>query len=459
MQIVQVLAGFSLGQADLLRRAMGKKKAAILMAQKENFLAGTAARGIDDQLANQIFDLLTHFADYGFNKSHSAAYAWVAWQTAYLKANYPAEFMAAMLTSIMDNTDKVSAYIEQCRRMGIKILPPDINASQVNFSVDDGSIRFGLAAIKNVGEGVLSVMVGEREKSGPFSSLMDFCSRVDMHAINKRHIENFIRCGCFDSLGYRRSQLLHVADRVVDSAVALQREQSTGQLGLFGEEEVQEAAEIKLPDMPEASSDILLGWEKEITGFYITGHPLDKYRDKISGLTPIERVLAGEIPDKKKIKLAGIIRECVRRTTRKGDMMCFLRLEDYTHSIRVVVFPKVFYPAMHNTEPDTPVVIIGRVDFSDDERDKIQFIADSIIAMDEYLPDYYLGLHPEQEKPEIYRAMQEIFQQHHGNCVVYIYYYGSKRLTMNEKKYWLDGSPEAIGKLKKLLGDENVRQR
>lgn len=459
MQIVQVLAGFSLGQADLLRRAMGKKKAAILMAQKENFLKGTAEKGIDDDLAVRIFDLLTHFADYGFNKSHSAAYAWVAWQTAYLKANYPAEFMAAMLTSIMDNTDKVSSYIEQCRHMDIEILPPDINASQVNFSVDKGAIRFGLAAIKNVGEGALSVMVTEREKNGEFTSLMDFCTRVDMHAINKRHIENFIRCGCFDSLGYRRSQLLQAAPRIIDAAAAVQKEQATGQLGLFGEEEVQEAAEIKLPDIPEASKDILLAWEKEITGFYITGHPLDKYRDKISGLTPISQVVEGQVPDKKKIKLAGTIRECVRRTTKKGDMMCFLRLEDYSHNIRVVVFPKVFYASMHNTEPDTAVVIIGRVDFSDDERDKIQLVADSIIPMEEYMPDYYIALRPEQEKTEIYQALQEIFQQHHGNCVVYIYYYGTKKLTMNEKKYWLDGSQEAVDKIKKLLGEDNIRQR
>lgn len=459
MQIVQVLAGFSLGQADLLRRAMGKKKAAILMAQKENFLKGTQQRGIDDRLAERIFDLLTHFADYGFNKSHSAAYAWVAWQTAYLKANYPEEFMAAMLTSIMDNTDKVSSYIEQCRHMGIKILPPDINASQVNFSVDKGGIRFGLAAIKSVGETALSVMVAEREKNGAFSSLMDFCNRVDMHAINKRHIENFIRCGCFDSLGYRRAQLLQVVSKVVDAAVTLQKEQNTGQIGLFGDEEVQEAADIKLPDIPEAPGDVMLSWEKEITGFYITGHPLDKYRDKISGLTPIGQVLAGEIPDKKKIKLAGTVRECVRRTTKKGDMMCFLRLEDYSHNIRVLVFPKIFYASMHNTEPDTAVVIIGRVDVSGDEREKIQFIADSIIPMDEYLPDYYIALRPEQEKPEIYKALQEIFLQHHGNCVVYIYYYGTKKLTMNEKKYWLDGSQEAVNKIKKLLGDDNVRQR
>ncbi|MCI6869764.1 MAG: DNA polymerase III subunit alpha, partial [Selenomonadales bacterium] len=208
MQIVQVLAGFSLGQADLLRRAMGKKKHSILMAQKENFLKGTKERGLTDELANHIFDLLTHFADYGFNKSHSAAYALVAWQTAYLKAHYPAEFMAAMLTSVVDTTDKVSIYIEQCRRMGIKILPPDINASGDVFTVDNGAIRFGLAAVKSAGDAAVSNIIKVREGEGRFETLLDFCNKVDMRAVNKRVIENLIKCGAFDSLGAKRAQLL-----------------------------------------------------------------------------------------------------------------------------------------------------------------------------------------------------------------------------------------------------------
>ncbi|MBQ1855581.1 MAG: DNA polymerase III subunit alpha, partial [Anaerovibrio sp.] len=229
MQIVQVLAGFTLGQADLLRRAMGKKKAAILMAQKENFLKGCDSNGIDADLANKIFDLLTHFADYGFNKSHSAAYAYVAWQTAYLKANYPEEFMAAMLTSVMDTTDKVSVYIEQCRRMGIAVLPPDINASSVNFSVDGNAIRFGLAAVKNVGDAALQNLEEERSNGGPFTSLTDFCLRIDMRTINKRVIESLIKCGAFDSIGARRSQLLEVLSKTVDAAAVSQKDKATGQ--------------------------------------------------------------------------------------------------------------------------------------------------------------------------------------------------------------------------------------
>ena len=459
MQIVQVLAGFSLGQADLLRRAMGKKKAAILMAQKENFLQGTRQKGIDDSLAERIFELLEHFADYGFNKSHSAAYAWVAWQTAYLKANYPADFMAAMLTSVMDNTDKVSQYIEQCKRMGIRILPPDINASQVNFSVDKGAIRFGLAAIKNVGEAALSVMMAEREKGGSFLSLMDFCSRVDFHAVNKRSVENFIRCGCFDSLGTKRAQLLAVFPSVSEAAAMVQRDRANGQMGLFDAEEVRQVAEIKLPDIPEAEPEVLIGWEKEITGFYITGHPLDKYQAKLAGLTPVSKVMEGQVPDGSKVRLGGIVVECIRRTTKKGDMMCFLRLEDYTNTIRVVVFPKVFYSRINLSEQDRRIVVFGKVDFSDDERDKIQLIAEDIISLEDYQPDYYIALRPEQEKPEIFDSLRRIFQKHHGSRVVYMYFYGSKKLIKNEKRYWLDGSAEAEAEIRKLLGEGSLKSR
>lgn len=457
MQIVQVLAGFSLGQADLLRRAMGKKKAAILMAQKENFLRGTRKKGIEDNLANHIFELLEHFADYGFNKSHSAAYAWVAWQTAYLKANYPAEFMAAMLTSVMDNTDKVSQYIEQCRRMGIRILPPDINASLINFSVNGASIRFGLAAIKNVGEAALSVMVEERDRGGAFASLMDFCSRVDFHAINKRSVENFIRCGCFDSLGAKRSQLLAVFPRVSEAAAAVQRDRENGQMGLFAAEEVRQVADIRLPDMPEVLPETMVAWEKEITGFYITGHPLDKYRKKLEELTSIGEVVTGQVSDGSRVRLGGVVLECVRRSTKKGDMMCFLRLEDYTHNIRVIVFPKVFYNRLNLTEPDSNIVVFGRVTYSEDERDKIQLIADDIVSLEDYNRNYYIAVRPEQEKPEIYERLREIFRQHHGSYVVYMYFYGTKKLIKNEKRYWLDGSGEAEKEIRALLGDDSLK--
>jgi DNA polymerase-3 subunit alpha len=456
MQIVQVLAGFTLGQADLLRRAMGKKKAAILMAQKENFLKGCEANGIDADLANKIFDLLTHFADYGFNKSHSAAYAYVAWQTAYLKANYPEEFMAAMLTSVMDTTDKVSVYIEQCRRMGIAVLPPDINASSVNFSVDGPAIRFGLAAVKNVGDAAMQNLEEERAAGGPFTSLMDFCSRIDMRTINKRVIESLIKCGAFDSIGAKRSQLLEVLSQTVDAAAVAQKDKASGQLGLFDDEEINGVSEIKLKDIPEVDRSTMLLWEKEITGFYITGHPLDEYADIINGFTGIGDILSGKLKDGKTVKMGGMVVSAKRIATKKGDTMCFLEVEDFSHSIEVVVFPKVFYSCVNSLEPDSAVMIAGKINYTDDG---IKLLADRVCLLRDYKPDIYLAISAAHENEAVYKAVKNVLTTHQGDHVVFIYYSDRKKLIKTERAMWMDGSEEAIALLKEILGDDCVKSR
>lgn len=456
MQIVQVLAGFSLGQADLLRRAMGKKKAAILMAQKENFLSGCAGNGLDADLAVKIFDLLTHFADYGFNKSHSAAYALVAWQTAYLKAHYPEEFMAAMLTSIMDTSEKVSIYIDQCRHMGISVLPPDINASSINFSVDRNAIRFGLAAVKNVGEAALRSLEEERRKDGPFTSLMDFCNRIDMRSINKRVIESLIKCGAFDSLGFRRSQLLDVLSQTVDAAATTQKDRMTGQLGLFDDEELYEASEINPRDIPEVDKSTMLAWEKEITGFYITGHPLDEYSDTLKSLAGINAILSGNIMDGKNVKVGGMIISAKRIATKKGDTMCFIELEDFTHSIEVVVFPRVFYENVNLLEPDVPVMISGKVNHTDEG---YKIIADRICLLSEYKADYYLAISSAQENDAVFKAIKDVLSTHSGDHVVYIFYSDKKQLLKTDKSFWFDGSKEAVDLLKEILGEDSVKKR
>ena len=251
MQIASVLGGFSLGQADLLRRAMGKKKHDVLEAQKETFLEGAMAKGLDKKLAEEIFELMAHFADYGFNKSHSAAYALVAYQTAYLKAHYPQEFMAAMLSSVMGTNDKIGFYIERCKYMGIDVLPPDVNASLASFSVDENAIRFGLAAVKNVGENAIVNLINARQDKGAFTSLVDFCTKVDMRVVNKRVIESLIKCGAFDSFGNKRSQLFNILEKAVEVAAQKQKDELTGQLGLFGEVEMQQVDDISLPNIPE----------------------------------------------------------------------------------------------------------------------------------------------------------------------------------------------------------------
>ena len=456
MQIVQVLAGFSLGQADLLRRAMGHKQPELLMKQKADFLAGTKKNGIDDSLAEKIFELLFHFANYGFNKSHSAAYALVAWQTAYLKAHYPPEFMAAMLSSVMDFNDKVSVYIEQCRRMGIPILPPDINASSATFSVDGKAIRFGLAAVRNVGEAAINELETVRKKGGAFKSLLDFCSRVDLRIVNKRVVESLIKCGAFDSLKNYRSQLLAVLDSVINLALRAQKDMSHGQIGLFEDDAADAALEVALPDIKEEIPAQLLAWEREITGFYITGHPLDKYQTVLDRLPAIGRVLSGEAKERQLVRVAGLVANAKRIATKKGDTMCFITLEDYTHSIEVIAFPKVFYEHMNLLTVDTPLVIEGRVNLTDTGA---KILADQIWSLDTYCSDYYITIRDEQASEENFQALRQIFSQHHGEHIVYLYMVDKQQRIKTEPQYWLDDSLQATAEIEGLFGKGSVRQR
>lgn len=451
MQIVQVLAGFSLGQADLLRRAMGKKKHEILLAQKENFLKGCAQNQIDADLATTIFDLLTHFADYGFNKSHSAAYALVAWQTAYLKAHYPAEFMAAMLTSIMD-TQKVPRYIELARRMELEILPPDINASMANFSVDHEAIRFGLAAVRNVGDAAIASIVEARQADGRFKSLLDFCKRIDTSTINKRMLESLIKCGAFDSLGAKRSQLLAIMDAAMSEAQREKRDAMNGQLGLFGED-IGETYALKLPDIPEASMPERLNWEKENTGFYITGHPLDEFRASLKNLPTIEFIQHGGVKDKQIVRIGGMVTEAKRITTRKGDTMCFLTIEDYTERLEVTVFPRVFYVNTAVLVPDMPLIIQGRVDVDDDAG--VKLLADKVWNLKEYKSEYYLKLSA-TAADEVKQELKELIKKHAGDHTIYLHQGSWRKLPA---EYRLDDSEETMQALIALLGKESVKKR
>ncbi|WP_315453062.1 DNA polymerase III subunit alpha [uncultured Selenomonas sp.] len=455
MQIVQVLAGFSLGQADLLRRAMGKKKHELLMAQKEIFLQGCAKNGLETSLANHIFDLLTHFADYGFNKSHSAAYGLLAWQTAYLKAHYPVEFMAGVLTSIMDKTDKIPVYIQLCRQMGIRILPPDINSSAATFGIEDGAIRFGLAAVRNVGENAIVSMERVRAEGGKFRSLVDFCARVDMRAVNKRALESLIKCGAFDSIGTERNQLLASLDAAMQDAARRQRDVLSGQGGLFGEETMEEVQQIAVSaDVLPSTARERLTWEKEATGFYITGHPLDDYSDTLSALLSI-----GEIPntvrkDRQLVRIGGILTSTKRFTTKKGDTMLFAELEDFSGKIEVTVFPRVFYAHVSALEPDAIIVVEGRVDTTGEEP---KLLAEEIWRMNEYRSSFYLIPQTNVDRRTLWTAMQEIFAAHPGDHPVYVQSEGRWRRL--GETYWIDGSKEAQSALTRLMGESAVKMR
>ena len=455
MQIVQVLAGFSLGEADILRRAMGHKQPELLMQKKETFLAGTKKNGIDDALAGKIFELLTHFANYGFNKSHSAAYALVAWQTAYLKAHYPAEFMAAMLTSIMDVNDKVGVYIELARRMGIQILPPDINASAATFSVDGGAIRFGLAAVRNVGEQAIGEMEKIRAEGGPFLSLYDFCRRVGSKQINKRTLESLIKCGAFDSFGAKRSQLLAVAAQTMEMAARAQKDEDSGQMGLFGEEEMGDR-EIELPDVPEAEMPQILAWEKEITGFFITGHPLDAYKDLLGKLASISRIMDGEAKERQLVRVAGLATKVKRSSTKKGDTMAFLTLEDFTRDIEVIVFPNVYYDATELLAEDRALVVQGRVDISDSG---VKILADKIWPMEGYRTEYFIVTTSTLATAENLKRLRETAKAHSGDHAVHLYISDRRRNTDLGPEFRMDGSPEAAAAVEKIYGAGSVRER
>ena len=455
MQIVQVLAGFTLGQADLLRRAMGKKKHELLMAQKESFLAGCANNGIDAPLANHIFDLLTHFADYGFNKSHSASYGLLAWQTAYLKAHYPVEFMAGVLTSIMDKTDNIPVYIRLCHQMKIRILPPDINSSAATFSIERGAIRFGLAAVRNVGENAIAVLEHVREEGGPFRSLVDFCTRVDLRILNKRAIESLIKCGAFDSLGIDRNHLLASLNAAVTDAARRQRDLLSGQIGLFGDEAMAEIQQIgDFDDVPLCTPRERLIWEKEATGFYITGHPLEDNQETLSHLQPIGQIAAAVRRDRQLMHVGGILTSTKRFTTKKGDTMLFADLEDFTGTLEVTVFPRVFYAHVSDLEPDQVVVIQGRVDTAGDAP---KLLADEIWRIDDYRTSYYLTPPQDADRAALWEKMKDVFAAHTGDHPVYVQSDGRWRRL--DETYWIDGTPEVRAELSTLLGETSVRIR
>lgn len=454
MQIASVMGGFTLGQADLLRRAMGKKKHDILEAQKDTFLQGASERGFDAKLANDVFELMSHFADYGFNKSHSAAYAMLVYQTAYLKAHYLPEFMAALLSSIMGDNEKVGAYIEHCKRIGLAVLPPDINISEAAFSVDDGKIRFGLAAVKNVGESAIRTVIQERENGGDFVDLVDFCSRMDMRVVNKRVLESLIKCGAFDSFGANRAQLLTVVERCIEMAAAKRKERASGQIGLFGEEVLEDAYEVALPDIAEMPTEELLALEKEMTGFYITGHPLDKYRERMANYMKINELDKEELADGERVTIAGLIASAKRLFTKRGETMCFLEVEDFTGRAEVVVFPKVMERAADFLVPDVPIVLTGKLDKGNET---VKVLADVIRDMERSMPEVRLKILPALDDGDTFDELKVRLRAHHGQVPVYLHLPGGKRVIKTEEQFWIDPTSEALASLKDLLGEANVK--
>ena len=366
MQIANRLAGYSLGEADILRRAMGKKIASEMAAQRERFVTGANQRGYPPKKIEKIFDLMAQFAGYGFNKSHSAAYALLAYQTAYLKTRYPVEFMAALLTSVTGSTDDVVKYINECREMGIAVEAPDINVSDANFTPHGSAIRFGLAAVKNVGHNAIESIVAGRKELGRYSSIYEFCEKVDLRLLNKRVLESLIKSGAMDGLG-RRAQLMAVLDRAIEGAQKAQRDAESGQHGLFGvfEQEEVSASNNKLPDSPDWDGPTRLANEKEILGFFISGHPLEKYREKLEDLRALSTeeisALTKSTGKDENITTAGIITNLRVLKSKRGDFYAQGALEDMAGSVEMLVFPEAYRKLQEKVKLEVPVLIRGGV--------------------------------------------------------------------------------------------------
>jgi DNA polymerase-3 subunit alpha len=376
MQIANRLAGYSLGEADLLRRAMGKKKAEEMAQQRERFVEGAAQRKYPPKKIEKIFDLMAQFAGYGFNKSHSAAYALLAYHTAYLKTHYPVEFMAALLTSVTGSTDDVVKYINECREMGISVEAPDINVSDANFTPHGENIRFGLAAVKNVGGNAIESIVAARKKLGRFTSIFEFCENVDLRLLNKRVLESLIKSGAMDSLG-RRAQLMAVLDKAMEQAQKTQRDAESGQHGLFGvfQQEEPETSNDRLPNIPDWDEHTRLTAEKEILGFFITGHPLEKYKDKLQDLQAlnVEEIAAMTKSTGKDetIVTAGIISNVRVLKSKKGDFYAQANLEDMSGSIDMIVFPEAFKRIGEKVKLEVPVLVKAGVRIEEGANPKI----------------------------------------------------------------------------------------
>ena len=388
MQIVRNLAGYTLGRSDLVRRAMSKKKASVMEKERQNFVYGNEAEGvpgciangIDEATANKIYDEMIDFAKYAFNKSHAAAYAVVSYQTAYLKYYYPVEFMAALMTSVIDFPNKVAEYILVCRQMGIKILPPDVNCGMYGFSVDNGAIRYGLSAIKSVGRPVIESLVREREENGQYRSLKDFMER-NSPQMNKRAVENFIKAGALDCLDGNRRQKMLVYQKISDNISQEKKNSLAGQMSLFDlvSEEDKKEFEIRMPDVEEFGKEELLGYEKEVLGIYLSGHPLENYREmmektisaKTSDFQQDEETNLPKVMDGQKVIIGGMITDKTIKYTKNNKVMAFLTVEDLVGTVEVVVFPRDYEKSQQFLNEEGRVFIQGRVSAEDDRASKL----------------------------------------------------------------------------------------
>ena len=384
IEIFRSLGGYTMGQADNIRRAISKKKMKVIEAERKVFvygdpeqgITGCIGHGVPEQVAQSIYDEIVDFANYAFNKAHAVCYAVVAYQTAYLKCHYPKQYMAALMTSVLDSATKISGYIAECKELGILVLPPDINHSDDPFTVEGDAIRFGLGAVKNVGHGLIRNMVAKRNEGGPFRSLEDFLQRMGEGELNKRTVENFIKCGAMDSFGHNRSELLAVYDSMMDSVSSSRKKNLEGQMGLFSLlEDTDKAVAIPIPKLEELSRAELMSFEKETTGIYLSGHPMDDYRQYLKGthVVPIGDLMGEDsnYRDDQIVSVAGIVQSVKMKTTRNNSMMAYVTVEDDTASIEMLAFSSVLSQFGGYLKENSPVVVTGRVSIRDEKEPQI----------------------------------------------------------------------------------------
>jgi DNA polymerase-3 subunit alpha len=429
MKIAGVLANYTMAEADDLRKAMGKKIQSIMAKHRARFMGGALENSIPSAKAKMIFDLIEKFGGYGFNKSHSAAYALIAYQTAYLKTHFPVEFIASLLTSEMHSTDGVVKYISECRSHDIEILPPDINESDKKFVVTGSKIRFGLVAVKNVGESAIEAIVEARSQN-KFSSLFEFCEYVDLRRVNKRVVESLIKCGAFDSTGAKRSQMLASMEDALDYGQRVQKERNDPQMSLF--DMVENKQLINMPVMPsieEFDERKRLAFEKESLGFYISGHPLNRYEELLGKFTNTNAVLINEMEDGATARIGGIITNTKVIKTKKGDLMAFVKIEDMHGFVEAVVFSSVYSLINDQLFEDNPVIIEGRV--QKDEK-SVKIIAEMIIPVDKaeetWTASIHLYLEMSRTDRKLLSGLKDVLKKHPGSCKGYIHMHSDEKV-------------------------------
>ena len=483
MQIVRDIGGFTMGRSDLLRRAMGKKKMSVMLEERKNFIygkkgdkgeseiLGAVNNGVDEKTANEIYDLMVEFAKYAFPKAHSVAYAALAYETAWLKTYYPVEFMAALISSIMGSSGTVSLYIRECKRLGIEILPPDINESMAKFTVENGKIRFGLAAVKNVGTNVIQEIVDAREKKGKFVSFSDFCTKVDPVVLNKRQIESLIKCGAFDFLNVKRSQLMAVYERTIDSVLSQKKKNIEGQFSLF--DSLTSDAVVRdeeMPDLPEYTDKAKLSMEKEIVGLYLSGHPLSQYEKMLekyattnsSEISEIKEGHETNLYDGTRVLLGGIIIKKQNKITKNNNMMAFITLEDLYGTVEGIVFPKIYDSCKDILYEDNIVLVEGTLDASDEDVPKLIINKVSELKKEEEeekekQKKLYIKVKDLDHYKFIKKQLFTHICKHRGEDCVIIYNEKDRANMVLPQNNWVNIKDEQLIKsLKDLLGEKNI---